>query len=211
MIELKLNVNTDINVAQANQVSPETYPNRKDYIITLRFDHDTTTHPASALKYLENGSSGSYSKGLYIDKSLLSTQKGLIDQSGSFMRVGYQSGYATSINKTGLVTVNNVVHRIFTSVNDVIIDFRSAVDTIKPGDIVRVPRSTSLTASDACEYFLITKTTETSLDSGRVGNAISEKVSLGNFSWCGSNVGYDEYVEYLKSQGTSSTDGGESS
>ena len=81
-----------------------------------------------------------------------------------------------------------------------IINFRPEVDTLKPGDIVRVPRSTDATNATACEYFLITKTTETSLDNGRVGNAISEKVSLGNFSWCGSMVGYDEFVEYEKSK-----------
>jgi hypothetical protein len=138
--------------------------------------------------------------GLFIDKSIVSTQRGLIDQSGSHIRVGYLSGYASSPTKTGLVTVNSTVHRVYTSVNDVIINFRPEVDTLKPGDIVRVPRSTDATSTTACEYFLITKTTETSLDNGRVGNKISEKVSLGNFSWCGSMVGYDEFVEYEKSK-----------
>ena len=182
MIELNLNLNPDLYLNDNNHFSIQFTRVKSDNVI--KWSNDSS------------GSTG----GLFIDKSIVSTQRGLIDQSGSHMRVGYLSGYASSPTKTGLVTVNSTVHRVYTSVNDVIINFRPEVDTLKPGDIVRVPRSTDATSTTACEYFLITKTTETSLDNGRVGNKISEKVSLGNFSWCGSMVGYDEFVEYEKSK-----------
>ena len=186
MIVLNLCLNSDMYINELNQVCYKLSPN-------------TNTKPNAFL----------FKNGLWIDKDLVSTQRGLIDQTGYMVRVGYASGYATSMTKQGRVSVNNPIHRIFTSVDDKIINFRSSVDTIKPGDIVRVPRSADLGSSTACEYFLITKTTETSLDNdnGRVGNAISEKVSLGNFSWCGSDEGYEEYVAYLNKK----SDGGETS
>ena len=117
--------------------------------------------------------------GMFFDDRIVSTGVGFIDQTEDLIRIGFMSTYDPAVAPTikGKITVNSVVHRTFTSVSEetplTMTNFRDC-DTFAPGDMYRVPH-----ANGTYEYFLITDTTECSIENGRVNNAIKESVSLG--------------------------------
>ncbi len=168
MLEIKLNLNSDLMIS-SDKIRIKIDSSKSDNAIQIK----TTTD-----------------KGLFVDKSLVTSGDGFINQSGSMMRIGYVSGYdkSTSYSDSGRVTTNNVVHRVFTLVGGKWVDFRVGIDCFKPGDRFRAPRRES-----TCEYFLITETSTGNSDDGYLGNQIENYTSLGTFSWCGSDTGREEF------------------
>lgn len=168
MLEIKLNLNSDLMIS-SDKIRINIDSSKSDNAIQIK----TSTN-----------------KGLFVDKSLVTSGNGFVNQIGSMMRIGYVSGYdkSTSYSDSGRVTANNVVHRVFTSVDGNWVDFRVGIDCFKPGDMFRVPRSES-----TCEYFLITETSTGDSDDGYLRNKIENYISLGTFSWCGSDTGRDEF------------------
>ena len=163
MIRLNMSVGKDLTIAT----------NDSNYIKILRSQD-------------ENNAFELQDDGIYMSNQLVAEGDGFVDHSGGNMRVGWMSGYDRSDTptKTGRVSANNVVHRIFTAseytkdipTNTIIKNLRN-VDCIIPGDMIRVPTEDGKKYT----YFLIKSTSTEDEKTGRVGNKITAVQSLGTW------------------------------
>lgn len=120
------------------------------------------------------------SDGIYLDKTLISSGVGFIDQSGTSVRIGF-IGLFDGLNagqypEPGRVSATNTVHRFFDSVTTTqpTVGWRN-VDTILPGDLIRIPNQSKY------DYYLVTNVTEGSSLNGFTNNAVTSTVLLGTW------------------------------
>ena len=99
--------------------------------------------------------------GIWLDASLIASGNGFVDGGGAFLRIGFKTpfDYGTASRpypQPGRIVANNTVHRFYTAEeNGSIIDLRSQIDFVLPGDIVRVPAT-----DDKFTYKLVTAISE---------------------------------------------------
>ena len=127
--------------------------------------------------------------GIFMDETYVSAGNGFKDQKSTGLSIGWVTEYnwTDTPNYSGHITASSIVHRVFTArahtadtpKTGMLIDFRSKIDFIAPGDIVRVPTEDGTKYA----YYLVISTTGSNInfrDRGSgvfVGNEI-ERVAL---------------------------------
>ena len=120
------------------------------------------------------------SDGIFLNKNLISSGAGFIDQTGEGVRIGFLGPFYGLVNgeypSPGRVSANSTVHRVFTATDpsSTPTGWRT-VDTVLPGDILRCPNGTKY------DYYLITNVTTGSSLHGFMNNAISSTVLIGTW------------------------------